>query len=213
MPILKQTTSTFTLCPAGTHPARCYAMISLGTQPSNNPAFKPTFKVVLQFELPNESIEVNGVKKPMMTSHFLSAYLGSVKKPSKANLFLTSWRGRPFTETELAGFDLSKVVGAPCLLNIVHEDRNGQPREVIAGIMPLPKGMTVPPQFNKSLIYEVEQGRDAMFQTLPEWIQNMLAKCAEWNPAVVDTGEEHHSPIDPDDVPMTTPADDTGVPF
>lgn len=125
MPVLKQSERQFVPVPQGTHPARCYAMISLGTQPANNPKYSDSFKVVLQFELPNEQIEMqDGTRRPMMTSHFLSAYLGSPKKPSRTNEFLTAWRGKPFTAQELAGFDLAKVVGAPCLLNIIHETKD-----------------------------------------------------------------------------------------
>ena len=180
MPIIKQSENTFEPVPQGTHPARCCGMVSLGTQPSNHPKYQPSFKVVLMFEFPNEIIEIKGERKPMMTNHFLSAYLGSTKKPSKAAQFLTSWRGRAFTEQELAGFDLSKVIGAPCLLGIVHEDRGGSMREVISSISPLPKGMAAPPAITKPIHFEVEDGRGDKFKALPEWMQKMIESCEEW---------------------------------
>jgi len=181
MPIIKQTESSFEPIPEGTHPARCISVISLGTQPSNNPAYRPSFKVVLGFEFPNETIEVNGEKNPMTTSQFVNAYLGSPSKPSKTHLFLKSWRGKPFTEKELAGFDLAKVCGAPCLINIVHEKKENKTYCNIASISPLMKGMTIAPQVHKSVVYEITQGRDAAFQSLPEWTQKMIANCEEWN--------------------------------
>lgn len=181
MPIARQGESTYTPVPPGNHPARCYGCVSLGTQPSLNPKFKPNFKVVLLFEFPNESIEIAGVKKPMSTNTFLNAYLGSPSKPSNTAKFLTAWRGRQFTEDELKGFDLAKVVGAPCLLNIIHETKDGKTRETISTISPLPKGMGLAEQVNKSVIYEIEQGRDAVFQALPEWMQKMIGNCIEWN--------------------------------
>lgn len=203
MPILKQNESTFEPVPAGTHPARCYAMVSLGTQLPNNPQYKPSFKVVLQFEFPNEMIKVGDTEKPMMTGQFLSAYLGSVRKPSKTNEFLTAWRGKPFSEQELSGFDLANVVGAPCLLNIVHEVKDGKTREKIASISPLPKGMTVPPLFNKKIVYEIEQGRDAVFKALPEWMQKMIEGCQEWqHPAAAPEPEPESEETPNDDVPF-----------
>ena len=196
MPIIKQSETSFEPVPAGTHIARCYAMVSLGTQLPTNPQYKPSFKVVLQFEFPNERIEVNGVSKPMMTGQFLSAYLGSVKKPSKTNLFLTAWRGKAFTEAELAGFDVSRVVGAPCMLNMIHETKNGKLRETIASISPLPKGTVASPQINPKLVYEIEQGRDKVFQALPEWMQKMISGCEEWtHPAI---SEPEPEPADQD---------------
>ena len=202
MPILKQNESSFEPVPEGAHVARCYGMISLGTQPSNNPKFKPSFKVVLQFELPGEIIVINGEKKPMMTSHFLTAYLGSVNKPSKTNLFLTAWRGRSFTEKELAGFDLATVVGAPCLLNIIHETRDGKTRERIASVSPLPKGTKAPPQINPSVRYEIEQGRDKTFSVLPEWMRKMIEQCEEWtHPAAAEEPDPEPAPED-EEVPF-----------
>lgn len=204
MPILKQSESTFEPVPEGAHVARCYGMISLGTQPSNNPKFKPAFKIVLQFELPEEMIIINGEEKPMMTSHFLTAYLGSVNKPSKTNLFLTAWRGRSFTEKELSGFDLAAVVGAPCLLNIIHETKDGKTRERIASVSPLPKGTKAPPAINPVVKYEIEQGRDKVFAVLPEWMRNMIEKCEEWtHPAAAQEPEPEPDPSDESsDVPF-----------
>jgi len=202
MPILKKSEGSFTLIEPGTHPARCYGMVSLGTQPANNPKFKSSFKVVLLFEFPENRIEVDGVSKPMMTSHFLNAYLGSEVKPSKTNLFLSAWRGRAFTDVELGGFDLSKVVGAPCLLNIIHTTRNGKTREEIASIMPLPKTMKAAPPFNRLVVYEIEQLRDDTFLALPEWMRLMIEGCEEWTaPKPAQSAVSPHQP-ESDDVPF-----------
>jgi hypothetical protein len=38
---------------------------------------------------------------------------------------LRSWRGRAFTAEELKGFDLEKVLAAPCQLIITHEESDG----------------------------------------------------------------------------------------
>jgi len=180
MPILKESESTFEPVPAGTHPARCYQMVSLGTQPPGNPQYKPSFQVVLTFELPNEQIERGGASVPMSTSQFLNAKLGTHDKPSNTRKFIEAWRGRPFNAQEIAGFDLSKVVGAPCLLNIIHESAGGKTRAKIASVSPLPKGMTMPGQINPSVVYEIEQGRDKVFNSLPEWLQKKIEICDEW---------------------------------
>ena len=201
MPILKQAESTFVPVPAGAHPARCYSMVSLGTQTPNNPQYKSSFQVVLSFELPTELMEFNGEKKPMVQSCFLNAYLGRASKPSKTHLFLVAWRGRAFTEAELEKFDLSTVVGAPCLLNIVHEVKDGKTVAKIQSISPLPKGMTVPPQVNKSVVYEIEQGKDAVFNSLSEWMKKKIESCEEWvHPAALEE-------------PETEQADNSDVPF
>jgi hypothetical protein len=207
MPIAKQTESSFTPVPVGNHIARCYGVVALGTQVPTNPQFNPQEKCVLMFELCNEHLEINGEKKPLQISHFLNCYLGRPAKPSKTNIFLTAWRGRQFTEQELAGFDIAKVLGAACMLNVVHEDRGGKMREVIASIAPVPKGMQVPLLQNKQVHYEISDGKGEKFAALPEWMQKMISACAEWNTpaAPVDPPAPEHAP--------TTPTEGDDVPF
>lgn len=202
MPILKESESTFEPVPAGTHPARCYQMVSLGTQPPGNPQFKPSFQVVLGFELPNEQIERNGERFPMSTSQFLNAKLGTQQKPSNTRKFIEAWRGKAFTAAEISGFDLSKVVGAPCLLNIIHEDRNGKTNAKIASISPLPKGMTMSGQINPSIVYEIEQGRNEVFKALPEWLQKKIELCEEWQHPAAATQAEDAAGGESDDIPF-----------
>jgi len=180
MPIIKQSETSYTLIPPGNYPARCYGVVSLGTQQPSNPQFSAQFKVVLMFEFPTETIERDGKTKPLGITQFLNAYLGSSKKPSKTAQFLTAWRGKPFTEAELKGFDLAKVIGVPCLISITHEDKGGKIREVISSIAPPLKGMAIPPQFNPSVHYEVEDKRNEVFNALPEWMRKMIEASDEF---------------------------------
>ncbi len=54
---------------------------------------------------------------------------------------LESWRGRKFTQQELQGFDVETIIGVPCLLNIIQEDKGGETYANVASIMRLPKGL------------------------------------------------------------------------
>jgi len=58
----------------------------------------------------------------------------------KANLRkdLENWRGKGFTEAELAGFDVESIRGANCLLTIT-ETESGKRK--VSGVTALPKGM------------------------------------------------------------------------
>ena len=100
MPVAKQT-SNYKPAPAGTHIARCYGCISIGTQHSemfNSEAFK----IVLLFELSNETIERDGKTAPISIN---KEYTLSLGKKSVLRKHLETWRGRPFTDEELKGFD------------------------------------------------------------------------------------------------------------
>ena len=49
----------------------------------------------------------------------------SLHEKSTLGKDLKAWRGRAFTADELAGFDLEKVIGAPCQLVITHTEKDG----------------------------------------------------------------------------------------
>lgn len=176
MPIVKQTESNFKPMPAGTHLARCYGMVSLGTQLPNSAQFNPSFKILLMFETPNELAE-NG--KPLTT---FKEYSASLSEKSKLRPALESWRGRPFTKEELDGFDVSAVVGAPCMISVIHKhSAKGSTYADIASIAALPKGMVCPPQVHPKTIFEIEMGKGAVYQSLPEFIQKKICACVEWS--------------------------------
>lgn len=175
MPIATET-KTFDPAPAGTHIARCFGCISLGTQVS--PEYPTSFKILLLFELPLEMLDMPEGPMPM-TVH--KEYTLSLGKKANLRKHLDSWRGRAFTEEELAGFEVSKVVGAPCQLTIIHKlSAKGSTYANIESITGLPKGTTCPPQNHVSVKYEIEEGNSLAFQKLPEWIQKKIQACEEW---------------------------------
>ena len=74
----------------------------------------------------------------------MSRYTLSLHENAALRRDLQSWRGRAFTETELAGFDLKTVLGVPCMITLVHSpDGKYANIQAVAG---LPKGMEAPPQ-------------------------------------------------------------------
>jgi hypothetical protein len=68
-------------------------------------------------------------------------YTLSLHEKSNLRKELEAWRGRSFTDEELAGFDLEKLIGVNCFLNVVHTTKDGKTYANIASIMPLKKGM------------------------------------------------------------------------
>ncbi len=52
-------------------------------------------------------------------------YTASLHEKSTLAKDLKTWRGRAFTPDELKGFDIEKVLGAPCQLVIVHAEKEG----------------------------------------------------------------------------------------
>ena len=68
-------------------------------------------------------------------------YTLSLHKKSSLRPDLESWRGRPFTEVEAEGFDLEKLLGANCQLNLMHTSKDGETYTNVQAIVPAHKEM------------------------------------------------------------------------
>lgn len=163
--------------PQGTHIAICNAVVDCGVQPGGR--FKPQHKIYIRFEVPAERVEFekDGVKQegPMQIGKFYTLSLSE-----KANLRkdLVAWRGRQFTAEELAGFDVSKLLGVPCQITVAHETGADQKTYAnIIAVMGLPKGMAKPKAERPLLLYSPED--KASFDQLPKWLQEKVSVSSE----------------------------------
>ncbi len=130
-------TKMYTPAPEGTQQGVCVDIIDLGMLP--NPFKEGTFQrkvdVVWQLADTRDDGKRHQVKK---------RYTASLNDKATLRHDLESWRGRPFTFDELAGFDLESIKGANCLLNIVHKAGTKDPSKTyanVAAIMPLIRGL------------------------------------------------------------------------
>ena len=151
----------FEKAPEGNHIARCYSVVNLGLVEVGGQYPGLKHKMRWSFELCEEKM-ADG--RPFSVSEHLTASLSS-----KATLTsrLISWRGRPFTEDELQGFNLKNVLGVPCLVNVVHNTKGEKTYVNIAGISPLPKSMNAPELQNPHLHWDFGMPKD----TLPDWLK------------------------------------------
>lgn len=166
---------SFTPCPAGLHVARCIKLIDLGTQHGEYEG-KPNIRqqVVVQWEVPGETIDTDDGPQPMIVSKFYTNSLGE-----RANLRtdLESWRGRAFSPEELGGFDLEKILGHPGMVNVIHNEKG---KAQVKGVMPLPKGTTCPPAVNKPTAFWVEPWDDNAYLQLPDGFRKIIAQSDEF---------------------------------
>ena len=132
---------------------------------------------------------------------------------------LKLWRGKPFTDDELAEFDVSKMIGAPAMLVVKHTDEN---KAKITDLF-RPDVFKVKPTKNDSVVFDLtdyckevsgESNSDKMikaYDNLPEWMQGLIKESFEFA-AVADSYEEpakqslkdivDAEEIDDDDVPF-----------
>lgn len=127
--IAKQGGGDFQQPPAGQFLAICYQVIDMGHQ--HSPVYnKWQPKVRFAFELHGDNMVGEGSSrmddgKPFTVSALFTSSLG---ENAALRPFLEGWRGRPFTEQELEGFDVSNVLGAPCMVTIQHATENRKHR-------------------------------------------------------------------------------------
>ena len=156
-------------CPIGMQQAVCSFVCELGHEHNtmhNN--WSP--KVCLVFELAE-------LMQDSRTFAISRNFTISLSDKAHLRAVLESWRGKAFTPEELAGFDVERVKGKSCLLNIVEYDKQkGGKGRKIASISPLMKGMTPLAVFNKEP---------------PKWIAEQKAKNdAAYAAAMAKAGDE-----------------------
>ena len=167
-------TPSYPTVSVGVHKARCVRVIDLGTQ-QNDYQGQISWKrqVMLIWEVPSET---DNKGEPLTISKFYTLSLNE-----KANLAndLVSWRGRPFTETEKKAFDISKVAGKPCSINVIL-NQNGKPK--VSTVMPIGKNDQIAQQFHPNMVFSItdfQEKKMEVFNQLPEGIRNIILKSKE----------------------------------
>ena len=150
----------FKKVPPGAYIGRCYSLIDLGTQlTSGQYGEKMQHKIRIGWELFGDdeegnplTVEVDGKQMPMTIS---KSYTVSLHEKAGLRKDLAAWRGRDFTDEEAKAFDITKLLGKPCMINIIHKPGKSDPTKTyqeISSITGIPKGMTIPEQINKTVV-------------------------------------------------------------
>ena len=173
----------FDPAPAGTVMATCFRVVDLGTQETNfqgRISHKPM--LMLSWELHCDEKMNDG--RPFMIS---KRYTYSMHEKATFRHDLESWRGRAFTEADFAGpptgFHVKKLLGVPCLLNVVHTDKGDKTYANVASISNLMKGMKPPPLANPIAYLSLDPAEfdHAVFETLTDYVKGTIMKSPEWD--------------------------------
>lgn len=187
--------------PAGVFIARCYRIIDLGTQRGEwKGKEKWSRKIVFSWELFGEEDDGTPLVAedgfPLVVS---KRYTLSLGENSNLRADLKSWRGRDFTLDELNGFDVKNVLGAYCMLNITHDEKDGKTYANVASISPLPSALrnAKPDGVNDLSFFDVTEPDRPLFATLSAKLQETIQACKEWNKEPVNaaaTRSASHAP-------------------
>jgi hypothetical protein len=196
------------LIPAGNYVARCYSMVHIGTVDEEYMGEKKTLnKVRIGWELPTETKVFkpeNGEQPHVISQEFTL----SLHEKSNLRKMLASWRGKDFSEEEAKKFDVSKLIGQPCMLNIIHKHSTKDPAQIyqtISSISSTPKGIPCPPPVNEPFILDYDDFDEEKFNALPDFMKEKMKTSKEYR----NMQQPHVSHVDVNEI--TEPMDD--LPF
>lgn len=201
--------TSFTPHPAGVFAARCISIIDIGTQPGGTFQGKP--------KPPQHKLDISFITTELLTNgqpaSVKKRYTASLDEKANLRKDIDSWRGRKLTPAEIeARFEIKQVLGAACMLNVVQEEHDGKTYANIAGVMPLPPGMTAPPKPDTMTFFSLDEDEyePRVFTALPEWTQKLIAASPEY--------ERLHDAATPEELAGSNAArdgelDDGDIPF
>jgi hypothetical protein len=196
--------------PAGSHLARCYALIDLGSQDQEFQGKRMLKrKVRLMFELPYEKME--GLYKPELKGKPFSQMLQvtqSLHEKSTLRKLLEGWRGKRFDAAGIEAFQPKSLVGQVCRLNLI--EGNGGYMNV-DGIAPVTaqERKAIPAQHNPSVYISLERDEFDLraFDSLSDKTKDKIRNSPEWHELQEPEPEQDHGPVKTDQ-----PVDDN-IPF
>lgn len=167
----------------GTYMARCYRMIEIGTIKEDfQGQEKMQQKVMITWELPTEKAIFDEEKgeEPFAVS---KTYTLSMHEKANLRKDLESWRGKGFTEEEAKRFDLTALLGKPCLVSIIQQPSKlnpGRSYTVISSIMPLMKKMECPDQINPTKVLSYDEFNWELFESLSDYTKDKIKSSLEF---------------------------------
>jgi hypothetical protein len=179
--------SNFKRVPQGVFIGRCYSLIDLGTQHTTGQyGDKLQHKIRIAWELFGEdengnplTIDVEGKQMPLTIN---KSYTVSLHEKSGLRRDLAAWRGRDFTEEEAKAFDVSKLLGAFCMINVTTSETNGKTYSNVAGITPLPGALknAKPAPVHDNVVFDLDKPDMKVFETFHEKLQEAIKSSPEY---------------------------------
>lgn len=177
----------FKRVPPGAYIGRCYSLIDLGTQLTTGQyGEKMQHKIKIGWELFGEdeqgqplTIEIDGKDMPLTIS---KSYTVSLHEKAGLRKDLAAWRGKDFTDDEAKAFDVSKLLGAYCMVNVTSSESNGKTYSNVSGLTPIPGALknAKPAPVHELVKFDLDDPDMEVFSTFHEKLQEAIKKSPEW---------------------------------
>jgi hypothetical protein len=193
------------LIPAELHQAVCYGLYDLGSH-YDEKFDKTTHQCVILWEIPGVRLDIEKDGEKLNVPRIMSKkYTLSLGERANLRKDLKAWRGRDFTPEELLSFDLKKLLGVNCMIQVVHNSKDGKTYSNIGALIPLIKGF--PPKKPETEIQFFSMGESLEIPVYtPKWIKEIIESSNEYKGVQEQFGDDN-PPVD--DVPPY----DSDVPF
>ena len=198
----------FKIVPAGTHLARLYRIVDLGTQTTAYQGeTKMQRKVMFAWEIHGE----DDTGEPLVTEEgkpmaIFKNYTLSWNEAATLRKDLQAWRGTPWTDAEANRFDLKNVLGQWCMLNVIHRpgQSDGKLFANVAGISPVPgflKKQGLPQGSNPLQMFRLGDPDWELFETFSKGLKAKIESSPEFRSAKKPLDKQPND-LDTDDVPF-----------
>lgn len=168
----------------GTYPARLVRVIDLGLQTRNPYAGQekpPAYQVDLTYELLDVfMVDKDGNEdetKPRWVSETIN-----LNNPN-ADLATSTKRAKALDPDDDHDFDLAAMVGAPCMVTIVHKESRGKTYANVGNIttMRAKDAAKAPELVNKPVVFDLDAPDMDVFKSFPQWIADKIKGNLEFN--------------------------------
>lgn len=166
----------FEITPEGLHEAVCFKVVDLGMQATEyNGEKKEQQKLRLGFQIPAERVNIDGKGLP---AAIFKTFTASLHSKGALRPFLESWRGKKFDPESESSFDIGKLLGVCCQLQVIHNKVGDKTYANIQTIVPLKPFNKLKPE-NDAFIFDYVANYNN-FEKLSKYEQETVQKAPEF---------------------------------